>query len=102
MGGAHKFKVIVVGGGPVGLMAAHIISQAGSGIDFVVLEKHHTVYPELGNAIALWPQTVRVLDQLRLLERLRPLGTPVGRKFVLNHDGNIYSENMSFSLPKEK
>lgn len=92
--GLHDFRVIVVGGGPVGLTAAHILSQAG--IDFVVLEKHHTVSPELGNATGLWPQTIRVLDQLGLLEPLDSLRSPIGTKFVLTHEGDIYSRNNSF------
>ncbi len=99
MGGAN-FRVIVVGGGPVGLIAAHILSQAD--IDFVVLEKHHTVYPELGNAIALWPQTMRVLDQLRLLEPLQPLLTPLVNKTIITHQATVYSRNQSFYRPKDK
>lgn len=98
--GTRDFRIVIVGGGPVGLIAAHILSQAD--IDFVVLEKHHTVFPELGNATALWPQTSRVLDQLRLFESLQPLKTPIVNKVILNHQGHVYSQNKSFYLPREK
>lgn len=94
------FRIIVVGGGPVGLTAAHILSSAG--IDFVVLEKYSTVFPELGNGIALWPQTNRILDQLRLLQPLKHLPTVLNRRFVLTEQGSVFARNSAFGLPKVK
>ena len=95
----HTFRIIVVGGGPIGLLAAHILSKAG--IDYVLLEKQATVAPELGNALALWPQTTRILDQLRLLEPLQPLLTPVNHRILLTHDGKIFSRSKMFYLTRE-
>ncbi|ROW08283.1 hypothetical protein VMCG_03175 [Cytospora schulzeri] len=46
------FKVIVVGGGPVGLIAAHSLSKAG--IDFVVLERRPEVVEEIGHEVLRW------------------------------------------------
>ncbi len=64
------FRAVIVGGGLVGLSAAHIFSKAG--IDFVLLEKHDTPLIELGATLALWPQASRIFDQLGLLESLEP------------------------------
>lgn len=60
------FRIIVAGGGLVGLTTAHILSKAG--IDFVVLEQHDNVTPYLGSLLSIMPSTLRVLDQLDLLE----------------------------------
>lgn len=62
------FRIIVVGGGLVGLTTAHILSKAG--IDFVVLEQHDNVTPYLGSLLSIMPSTLRVLDQLDLLDTL--------------------------------
>ncbi|KAI1204102.1 putative monooxygenase [Annulohypoxylon truncatum] len=64
------FHVIIVGCGLVGLTAAHIFSRAG--IDFTVLEKHDTVVSLHGTTLALWPQTLRVFDQMGLLSAIQP------------------------------
>jgi len=94
------FRVIVVGGGPVGLTAAHILAKAG--IDFVVLERHHTVTPDLGASVALWPLTLRVFDQLRILKPLEHLMNPLKHKIVLTHSGDIYAQNDAFQVVADK
>ncbi len=95
-----KFRVIVVGGGPVGLMAAHILTKAG--IDFVVLEKYRTVTPEPGSSIGLWPPTVRVLDQLGLFDAFVPLMNINYRRIVLTYAGDVFYRNNIFERAKEK
>jgi len=95
-----NFKAIIVGGGPVGLMAAHIFSKAG--IDFVVLERRDTVMPDLGSSLALWPQTTRIMDQLDLGASLEPIGNSVSRKHVLTHDGSIYNQNNLFARVRKE
>ena len=44
-----KFRVIIIGAGPIGLVASHIFSQAG--IDFILLERRKTIVPEHGAGI---------------------------------------------------
>jgi len=95
-----KFRVIVVGGGPVGLTAAHILASAG--VDFVVLERYHTVTPDVGASVALWAPTLRVLDQLRILKPLEPLMNPLKHKVIMTHDGDVYAENDSFQVVADK
>ncbi|KAK7415129.1 hypothetical protein QQZ08_012428 [Neonectria magnoliae] len=69
---AENFKVIIVGGGPVGLVAAHVLYKAG--IDFVVLERRQNVVLDLGAALVLAPHNMRVLHQLGLYEKLTEIG----------------------------
>ncbi|KAH8660288.1 FAD binding domain-containing protein [Xylariales sp. PMI_506] len=70
-----RFKIIVVGGGPVGLTAAHCLSQAG--IDFLVLEHRDTVSPDVGASMVLYPHGLRVMAQLGLLEQLQKIGSEI-------------------------
>src|SRR5689334_22376519 len=95
-----KFKVIVVGGGPVGLTAAHVLAKAG--IDFVVLESYHTVTPDRGSAVGLWPPTHRVFDQLRILKPMDVDQHPMYRSRVLTHDGAIYAHGEQHRVILEK
>jgi 2-polyprenyl-6-methoxyphenol hydroxylase-like FAD-dependent oxidoreductase len=89
-----NFRAIIVGGGPVGLIAAHIFTKAE--LDFVVLEKGSTVYPDLGASLALWPQTFRTLDQLDLLDVFNAIKSELGHRTVLTKDGKAYRESNSF------
>lgn len=86
----NNFKVIVVGGGPVGLTAAHILSRAG--IEYVVLERRSSVHIDVGASLALWPQSLRVLSQLGLLGRLKDLGEEMGRTTTVTLEGHKYKE----------
>ncbi|KAK1752821.1 hypothetical protein QBC47DRAFT_463326 [Echria macrotheca] len=83
------FRVIVVGGGPVGLTAAHILTKAS--IDFVVLERRDSVHPDEGAGIAIGPTTYRLLDQLDLISQFDDIATPINTKNVMTRDGQLYN-----------
>ncbi|KAK3317564.1 hypothetical protein B0T19DRAFT_293717 [Cercophora scortea] len=87
----NEFKVIVVGGGPVGLIAAHALSRAG--IDYVVLENYDSVATDVGASIALWPQALRVMGRLGLLPRLESIGTRMDRGVYMTQPGHIFKES---------
>ena len=55
--GDDNFKVIIVGGGPVGLIAAHVLLRAG--IDFVLLESRPDICVNLGANLVLLPSGQR-------------------------------------------
>ncbi|KKY37359.1 putative flavo protein monooxygenase [Diaporthe ampelina] len=66
-GQARKpFRAIIVGGGLVGLTAAHVFEKAG--LDYVILEKHGEMAAWIGSLLTIWPQTFRIFDQLGLLD----------------------------------
>jgi 2-polyprenyl-6-methoxyphenol hydroxylase-like FAD-dependent oxidoreductase len=80
------FKVIVVGGGPVGLVAAHALTRAG--IDFLVLEGRHGIVIDAGSNLVLLPTGMRVLGQLGLLGALTKVSSPLGKAKRIDHEGN--------------
>ncbi|KAK4677734.1 hypothetical protein QC764_0047910 [Podospora pseudoanserina] len=66
-------SVIIVGGGPVGLTAAHAFSKLG--IDFTLLERRDIIAEDVGASIVLWPHGIRIMAQLGLLDQLLSIGT---------------------------
>ncbi len=58
--------VIIVGGGPAGMMAGYLFARAG--IDVLVLEKHADFFRDF-RGDTVHPSTMEILDQLGLLER---------------------------------
>lgn len=95
------FRVIIVGGGLVGLTAAHIFSEAG--IDFVILEKHETVTSTFGTTLAVWPQNCRIFDQLGLLQSLQPMLEHVERAVAISpQDARVRMVDEMPNLIKEK
>lgn len=95
-----NFKVIVIGGGPVGLTAAHALSKAG--IDFVVLERRPQVFEDVGASLVLSPANLRVMSQFGLLPKLRELGTEVLRWADYTQDGGLYGESFHAYYIKRK
>ncbi|KAH8645770.1 hypothetical protein BX600DRAFT_421339 [Xylariales sp. PMI_506] len=80
-----SFKVIIVGGGPVGLTAAHALERAG--IDFILLERRPSVVIDAGSNLVLLPLGMRILGQLGLLDHLNSVSSPLGGIDRLDHQG---------------
>ncbi|ROV99115.1 hypothetical protein VMCG_06620 [Cytospora schulzeri] len=85
------FKAIIVGGGLSGLGIAHCFDKAG--IDFVVLERSDLLVPKGGASMALWPNNVRILDQLGLLEGAEALDCVIKYKHNVRKDGSVLQKN---------
>ncbi|VUC31811.1 unnamed protein product [Clonostachys rosea] len=83
--GQTNFRVIVVGGGPVGLSCAHALAQAG--IDFIVLEQRSSFVIDAGSNLILVPMSMRVLGQLGLLEELKRVSSPLNIINRMDHRG---------------
>ncbi|KAL2752034.1 hypothetical protein ACRALDRAFT_1037200 [Sodiomyces alcalophilus JCM 7366] len=99
--GAHtdKFKVIIAGGGPNGLTAAHALHQAG--IDFVVLEKRANVVLDEGCSMVLGPANLRVMHQLGLYHRIKPISAVIGRSRNYLRTGRKYQDTTAPKLIKK-
>lgn len=94
------FRIIIVGGGPVGLVAAHALSAAG--LDFVLLERRDTVVGADGTSLAIYPHTLRVMDQLRLLEPLSKIKSTMKHAKSLTHQGLCYNTAYTYDWCMEK
>lgn len=64
-------RIIIAGGGPVGLMAALILGRGG--IDVTVFDKGDIVHQE-PRAATIHPATLDLLDDYGVYERIEPLG----------------------------
>lgn len=97
---SHQFRVVIIGGGPVGICLAHALTHAD--IDYVLLEQRDSVVEESGATLALWPHGVRILDQLGLLEEARGMYLPMKTKHNLWPDGSEINQNGLYeSIEKE-
>lgn len=85
---AQPFRVIVVGGGPVGLTAAHALLSAG--VDFLVLEARPTFTPEEGASLLAYASTQRVWHQLGLHGAMAARACPVDTRSSADHAGSVY------------
>jgi 2-polyprenyl-6-methoxyphenol hydroxylase-like FAD-dependent oxidoreductase len=100
MNSSSNFKVIVAGGGPVGLVAAHALTRAG--IDFVVLESRQSIVIDAGSNLVLLPTGMRVLSQLGLLDALNQVSSPLSAVSRIDHEGHDLGDFNIFLHLKEK
>ncbi|KAK5993802.1 FAD-dependent monooxygenase sdnN [Cladobotryum mycophilum] len=96
---ASPFRVIIVGGGPVGLTAAHALHLAG--VDFVLLERRESIAADEGAAIVIGPPSLRVLAQMGLFDKLREVGGEMNRKKTFLWDGTVIKNRSHFGLFRE-
>ena len=96
----EKFKAIIIGGGPAGLTAAHILYKAG--IDFVVLEARDKVAVDRGAAMVLGPQNLRVIRQLGLYDKLLEIGAELLSVKGFLQDGRVFKDVPELETFKEK
>lgn len=94
------FKVIIVGGGPVGLAAAHALHLAD--IDFVILERRPAIVEDKGASLIVHPHTFRVLHQFGILDDLLQRGAELDHQLSFTADGHVSSEGNRYSLIREK
>ncbi|KAE8329154.1 hypothetical protein BDV39DRAFT_203419 [Aspergillus sergii] len=86
-----KFRVVIVGGSIAGLTLAHCLLR--NNIDFVVLEAHSEIAPQVGASIGIVPNGARILDQLGLFDDILATTEPLRQSFYWNGEGNLIVRN---------
>lgn len=90
-----NFKVLVVGGGPVGLTAAHALDTAG--IDFLVLERRPEVVIDAGSNLVLAPEGIRALSSLSIGEAINASSSALGKIDRIDHRGRDLGDSEIFN-----
>ncbi|KAI1215181.1 putative dehydrogenase [Annulohypoxylon truncatum] len=92
-------RVIVAGGGPVGLYTAHALAKAN--IDYVVLEQQSEIIRYKGAGTVFLPQSARLLDQIGLLKRIEELSTRLHKKTNSLYNGQFLVKFRLFDTMEE-
>ncbi|KAK1637598.1 FAD binding domain-containing protein [Colletotrichum phormii] len=92
------FKVIIIGGGPSGITAAHALHHAG--IDFVVLERRTNIVEDLGASLVLGAQSLRVFHQFGILENLLEIGGKLHENKGFTVDGYNFKHAETLAILK--
>jgi hypothetical protein len=93
-------KVIIVGGGPAGLTAAHALHHAR--IDFVLLEKRKGPFVDQGASLVLSPGTLRIMHQFGLLNRLLAIGAEIQHNKAFTKAGFAFRDTWAFAQIRKK
>lgn len=96
----NSARVIIVGGGPVGLTAAHALARAN--IDFILLESRQKIVLDAGSNLVLTPIGLRTLSQLGLLPALNKVTTPLVKFKRFDHSGRNIGDLMFCTFAKER
>lgn len=65
----RNFKAVIVGASVTGLTLANMLERIG--VDFVVLEKYPEIAPQVGASIGIFPNGLRILDQLGMIDAFK-------------------------------
>ncbi|KAI1106917.1 FAD binding domain protein [Jackrogersella minutella] len=88
MASHDKFKVIIAGGGVAGLTLANMLEKFD--IDYMVLESHKEMAPQVGASIGLFPNGMRILDQIGCYKPIEALAVEHPRKaYTRDKNGKV-------------
>lgn len=63
-----EFKIIIAGGGIAGLTLANMLERLG--LNYTLLESHSDIAPQVGASIGLFPNGLRIIDQIGCYEQI--------------------------------
>ncbi|TLD09974.1 hypothetical protein PgNI_05415 [Pyricularia grisea] len=88
-------KIIIVGGGPVGMTAVHALTRAG--IDFVLLESRPTIVMDAGSNLVLSLTGLRALSQFGILPALEKCSSALAKFSRIDHQARDIGDTMFFT-----
>ncbi|ETS84422.1 hypothetical protein PFICI_02447 [Pestalotiopsis fici W106-1] len=83
-------RVVIVGGGVAGLTLANMLEKLD--INYIILESHSEIAPAVGASIGLFPNGLRILDQIGCYERVLALPQ---RLITTSHNRNSQGKSLS-------
>lgn len=93
-------KIVIVGGGPVGMTVAHALTKAG--IDFVLLESRPSIVMAAGASLVMSQIGLRALSQFGVLPAIEKASTPLSICKRFDHLGRTIGDTKLFSYLHEK
>lgn len=99
-GSEPRFRVVIVGGSIAGLTLAHCLLR--NNIDFVVLESHADIAPQVGASIGILPNGARVLDQLGLFDDVLNEIEPLRTSFIWTDSAKCITKSDTPTLIHER
>ncbi|KAI9172673.1 FAD-dependent monooxygenase adrH [Paramyrothecium foliicola] len=90
MGTDTNFKVVIVGGGIAGLALANMLERFD--LDYILLEKHSSIAPAVGASIGMFPNGLRILDQLDCYKQIQAVfggKIPYSTSYNRDENGNV-------------
>ncbi|KAI9148932.1 FAD-dependent monooxygenase BOA8 [Paramyrothecium foliicola] len=90
------FRVVIVGGSVAGLVLAHSLHRAG--IDYIVLEAHDQIDPQVGASIGIFANGARILDQLGIYDSLEQYTEPPIWNYLLTGEGELVTKTDTLQL----
>ena len=86
------FKVVIAGGGVAGLVLANMLEAFNLG--YILLEAHSAIAPPVGASIGMFPNGLRILDQIGCYEPIKALfggEVPYNVSHTRDENGEILS-----------
>ncbi|KAI8959570.1 putative monooxygenase [Daldinia sp. FL1419] len=86
------FRVVIAGGGIAGLVLANMLEKFD--LDYTLLEAHADIAPQVGASIGLFPNGLRILDQIGCYEQILKIfegEDNYGKSYLRDKHGKILS-----------
>lgn len=94
----HQTEIAIVGGGIGGLTTALCLEQAGF-TNYKVFEQA-PIFKEIGAAISLWPNALRVYKKLGLYDQISELWGEINTAYIKTSEGKILATSSpDYDLP---